>query len=254
MPAVILRRSLRLGLARTIDFLLPPQCAGCRIPIAQDSALCAECWGGIDFIGPPYCVTCGYPFPHDAGDGAECGACIARTPAFDRARAAMAYGEVPRTLILGFKHGDRIEATALYARWLAHAGAAFRAEADIVTCVPLHRGRLFRRRYNQSALLANRLARDWARPAIPDLVLRVRATRSQGGLNAGERRRNVAAAFAINPRHAAQLAGRNVVLVDDVLTTGATVEAVARVLRRGGAGAVNVLTLARVVRDWRNPI
>jgi ComF family protein len=167
---------------------------------------------------------------------------------FDRARAAFAYDDASRRLILPFKHADRTQATPWFGRWLARAAGELAADADIVAPVPLHRWRLFRRRYNQAALIALALAREAARPAIPDLLLRRRATRSQGRLSRAGRARNVAGAFAVNERHSARVTGRRVLLVDDVMTTGATVEACADVLKRAGAAAVDVATLARVVR------
>ena len=160
----------------------------------------------------------------------------------------MRYDEGSRGLVLGFKYADRTEGAAAYGAWLARAGAELAGEADLIVPVPLHWMRLFARRFNQAALLAQALGVETGLPVVPDLLLRRRHTPSQGRLSVDQRRRNVAGAFAVKGARAPRLAGRRVLLVDDVLTTGATVSACARTLRRGGAGAVDVLVLARVVR------
>jgi ComF family protein len=243
-------RVARRGAASALDLLLPPQCLKCRLPVDRQGLLCAECWRGVAFIGPPCCAVCGLPFAHDEGPEAICGACVKEPPSFARARAAMVYDAASRALVLGFKHGDRIEAAAPFGRWLARAGAEFLAEADLVVPVPLHRWRLWRRRYNQAALLARALARASALEVVPDLLVRRRATASQHQLSRAQRRLNVRGAFAVDRRRSARLEGARVVLVDDVLTTGATVGACTRALLGAGARSVDVLTLARVVR-WR---
>jgi ComF family protein len=240
----------RHGASSVLDLLLPPQCLQCRAPVDRQGLLCAECWRGVAFITPPYCAICGLPFAHDEGPEAICGACAEAAPRFQRARAAMVYDEASRALVLGFKHGDRTEAAAAFGHWLARAGAAFLAEADLIAPVPLHRWRLWRRRYNQAALLARALARASGVEVVADLLVRRRATASQHQLSRAERRLNVRGAFAVDRRRLSWLEGARVVLVDDVLTTGATVEACATTLLRAGAQSVDVLTLARVVR-WR---
>jgi ComF family protein len=228
-----------------LDLLLPPLCLSCREPVDAPAGLCAACWTGLDFIAAPHCITCGLPFDLPAATGLACAACIATPPAFDRARAALAYGDGSRDLVLPFKHADRTDAAPALARLLRQAGAELLATADLIAPVPLHRARLLRRRYNQAALLALELGWLADRPVVPDLLVRRRATPSQAGRGAAERRRNVAGAFIVRPGQA--VAGRRILLVDDVLTTGATVEACARTLRRAGAAGVDVLTLARVV-------
>jgi ComF family protein len=158
------------------------------------------------------------------------------------------YDDVSRGLVLGFKHADRTHAAPAYARWMARAGAELLTTADVIAPVPLHWSRLMARRYNQAALLGNALARLAGAPSVPDLLIRRRRTLSQGRLSRSERLRNVAGAFAVNRARLALVRGRRIVLVDDVLTTGATVSACAAVLRRAGAASVEVLALARVVR------
>jgi ComF family protein len=187
-------------------------------------------------------------------DAPLCGACAVEPPAFDRARAALRYDEGARSLILAFKHADRTDSAPAFGRWLARAGAELLAGADLIAPVPLHRWRLLKRGYNQAAILARALAREAGVALVPDLLQRRRATPSQQGLSGQARLANVTpAAFRPHPWHKARLDGRRVVLVDDVMTTGATVGACAQVLRRAGAAEVDVLTLARVVRDASTP-
>jgi ComF family protein len=235
-----------------LDSVLPPLCLGCSEIVETPGALCAACWQSFSFVAPPYCARCAAPFAQDPGRSALCGVCLARPPRYRRARAALIYDTRSRRLLLPFKHGDRTDLARACGRWMARAGSELLAEADLVAPVPLHWRRLFTRRYNQAQLLARVAVREAAvgtRPRLaPDLLRRRRWTGSQSGLRAQERRGNVRQAFDIHPRWLAEVAGKTVLLVDDVLTTGATVEACARVLQRGGARHVDVLTLARVVR------
>lgn len=241
------------GLSRLgLNALLPPRCLSCGVTVHTPGALCSICWEGMDFLGPPSCACCGLPFAYDLGAEALCGACSREPPAFDRARAVLRYDDHSRKLVLGFKYADRTEGAPAYGQWLARAGAELLRDADLIAPVPLHWFRLFTRRYNQAALLAHGLGRHLGRHStasvVPDLLERRRRTRPQGRLSASARRRNVAGAFAVKPGHASLIEGRRVLLIDDVLTTGATVSACAKALRRGGAAAVDVLVLARVVR------
>ncbi len=230
-----------------LDALLPPRCLACIEPVDVPGRLCPECWSSADFIVPPYCAACGFPFDFDEGPGALCGPCVAHQPAFDRARSALCYDGVGRDLVLGFKHGDRTHAAPALAAWMARAGHELLADADAVAPVPLHRLRLFARRYNQAALLAQAMARRAAVPFVADLLARTRATASQAGRSRHARFENVHGAFAVRPARRAQVTGRRIVLVDDVMTTGATAAACAAALKRAGARRVDVLTLARVV-------
>ena len=244
-------------LQRILDLLLPPRCLACGGLVERQGALCAPCWAAITFVADPLCRCCGLPFAFDpesdapglAGAALDCGACLAEPPPFARARAVMRYDDASRPLLLGFKHGDRTEAAPPFAAWMARSGAELLAEAELIAPVPLHWRRLVARRYNQAALLSGSLAGCGGIPALPDLLLRRRPTPSQGRLSRAERQRNVAGAFAVNPRRAAALRGRRLLLVDDVMTTGATVSACARVALRAGAAAVDVLVLARALRD-----
>jgi len=231
-----------------LNAVLPVRCLGCGAEIDASGALCPSCWAEIEFIGPPQCACCGLPFEVDPGEGALCGACVARRPPYARARAVFRYDERSRRLILAFKHGDRLHGARAFGRWMARAGSALLEQASLIAPVPLHWTRLFSRRYNQAAVLAQAVGRASSIDVVPDILVRRRRTPSQGGLNAGERHRNVSGAFALNPRFAKHVKERRVLLIDDVFTTGATVGACSRVLLRAGAEAVDVLTLARVVR------
>ena len=235
-----------------LDSVLPPLCLGCGEIVETAGALCAGCWQGFSFIAAPQCARCGDPFAEDLGEGALCATCLARPPKFRRARAALAYDAHSRRLVLPFKHGDRTDVARACGGWMARAGTNLLAEADLIAPVPLHWRRLLARRYNQAQLLACAAVRAASLAPegrlAPDLLRRRRWTGSQAGLRARERRRTVREAFDIHPRWAGEVAGKTVLLVDDVLTTGATAEACARVLQRGGVRHVDVLTLARVVR------
>jgi ComF family protein len=229
--------------------MLPPRCLACGEVVADDGVLCAACWKGITFLGPPHCARCGLPFEYPDQHGALCGACAGDPPSFERARSMLRYDDASRGLILAFKHGDRTHAAPAFGRWMRRAGAELLADADLLVPVPLHWTRLLMRRYNQAALLAQAIRRAGGPPGAVDLLVRRRRTPSQGQLGRDARRRNVGGAFAL--RRGADVAGKRVVLVDDVLTTGATVGECARILKRAGAARVDVLTLARAGRETK---
>jgi ComF family protein len=230
-----------------IDAVLPPLCLSCGALVAEPGALCPACWERIGFLARPHCEACGHPFEIDVGEAALCGHCLAQAPLWRRARAVFRYDDCSKALVLRFKHGDRLEGAHSFARWMARAGAELVADADVIVPVPLHRFRLLARRYNQAALLAVALGKLAGKAVEPDLLLRRRRTPAQGHLNREERRRNVKGAFAVRERKLPLIAGKTVLLVDDVFTTGATVAECARVLTKAGAVSVDVLTLGRVV-------
>jgi ComF family protein len=242
-PAQLVRAAMRV----VVDFALPPRCAGCGAITAEQGTFCYGCWSGLDLLGPPCCARCALPFEH-AGDGAaECGACLADPPAFDRLRAAVAYGELARKVALKLKYGRKPGVADTMAGFmLRHVDAA----AQPLLCpVPLHRWRIWRRGYNQSALIAAALARRRPLEVAPDLLLRTRRTPPLKGMSPAQRRQAVRGAFQVNPRRTAAVKGRNILLIDDIFTSGATAGACARILKRGGAAEVAVLCWARVLRD-----
>ena len=238
-----------------LDFIFPPLCAACRAPVAKAHNLCARCWGRIAFLSEPLCAVCGFPFEFDVGPETLCAACRQRLPAFDRARSLMRYDDASRDPILSFKRGDRLDLVPAFARWVLAAGWELIEKADVVVPVPLHRWRLWQRRYNQSALIARSLGKLAGKPVDCFALVRTRATASQGDMpSAAARRRNVQGAFRVVPERAGSIREKSVLLVDDVFTTGSTIEACWRTLKRAGAARVFVLTLARVVRPVTKPI
>src|SRR4051812_11033005 len=237
--------ALRAAARGGLDLLLPPD-AFDGGPRPLTTGLSAAAWARIEFLEAPVCDGCGIPFPYDMGEGALCPACHASPRAFARARSACLYDEHSRDLILKLKHGDRIDLGGLFARWLSRAAADLIEGADCIAPVPLHPYRLFTRRYNQCAEIARPLARLTGRPYAPDLLVRRRATDSQGGKSGRGRKLNVKGAFEGPAGKRDRVEGRRVLLIDDVLTTGATAEACARVLLSAGAAAVDVATVARV--------
>ena len=240
---------LRTVLAACADLVVPPCCLVCRARVAAHHALCAGCWRQVHFIRPPLCDVLGIPLPFDTGGRTVSAAAVAHPPAYGRARAVAHYSGAMRTLVHQLKYADRHDARTLLGRWLAEAGRELLPEADAIVPVPLSRLRLMQRQFNQAALLAGELARQTGIPMHPLVINRVRSTRSQVGMTREQRRRNVAGAFRV-PEHArAGLRGRHVLLIDDVITTGATVDACVRTLRRAGAARVDVLALALVTNE-----
>jgi ComF family protein len=238
-----------------LNLLFPPLCMVCREQVGMASSLCAACWQKIGFLDGPCCECCGLPFEFDPGPGTLCATCLARPPAFDRARAVMRYDEASKAPILALKHADRLDHVPGFARWLMRVGRVLLDEADVIIPVPLHGRRLWARRYNQAAELARALSRLSGKPAQNRVLLRAKPTQSQGEMpSAQARRRNVQGVFAVEAKMRPLVYGKVVLLIDDVLTTGATVEACARALKRAGTQKVHVLALARVVRPLSSDI
>ncbi len=233
---------------RVLDVLLPPQCLACSIMVDQPGALCCDCWGKINFLGPPQCAACGLTFEYDPGEGVLCGPCTQQYPVFRRARAAMRYDDASRGLILSFKHGDRTDMAPAFGRWMVRTGKELIADADLLVPVPLHWGRLFSRRYNQAAMLCGEVGRLTGLDVSPDTLVRIRPTPPQGKLSPTARQANIRGAFRVKKSRASGIRGLRILLIDDVMTTGATVSACAGELLKAGAGAVDVLTMARVSR------
>ncbi|MGU9978548.1 ComF family protein [Phreatobacter sp. HK31-P] len=246
-PAIPVRRRLAAGASRALDWLLPPLCLACRNPVGSHHALCPHCWKGVAFITAPVCERLGTPLAFDLGPGALSPEAIANPPAFDRARAVFRFDEVGRALIHGLKYGDRLEVAVALSGWMAVAGREMLADADALVPVPLHWTRLVARRFNQAAELTRHLSQRTGIANEAMLLKRVRRTRHQVGLTRAQRLDNVTGAFRIAEDRKGWVRGKRVVLVDDVLTTGATIEACCRVFRRAGAARIDVLTAARVV-------
>ena len=240
----------RLG-RRVIDFLAPPKCLVCHDAVLEPASLCLSCWAHLRFIDAPVCNVLGIPFAYDQGEGAISPAALADPPPWDRARAAVAYDEASRGIVQSLKYRDTLEAGLLMARLMARAGRQVIQEADIIIPVPLHRFRLWNRRFNQAAFLSQQLSRQFAKPYLTDVLLRTKTSRSQVGLSFDERRKNVAKVFHATPKGASRLAGRRILLVDDVLTTGATAGSCVAVLKRAGAANVDVLAFALVLDPKR---
>ncbi len=242
MQKVIFKRFL----SAAVDVVLPPQSL---LELGLRGQNLGEAGTSITFLDEPCCASCGFPFAYDVGAGAECGDCLARPPAYDKARAAFIYDEVSRRSVLAFKHGGRTENLKTFAAHMRRVGRTSWPKADFIIPVPLHPSRLIKRKFNQSALLASKLSRLTGVPFMPDILFRTRATPSQGAQTAAGRRRNVQGAFNVPAKVKPLLKGRHVVLIDDVMTTGATLNACARTLRRAGASYIDVITLARSVRQ-----
>ncbi len=236
------------GLEKLRDLILPPSCLLCAARVESHACLCSSCWRRADFITKPRCEVLGVPFAHEWPEGTQSRLSRIFPPAYDRARAVLRYdSEIGRPLVLRMKYADRPEIALRVALWMARASADLLPQTDMIAPVPLHWRRLFWRRFNQASELARYLAAVSGRHFCPQLLLRVRPTPSQIGLGRAARRRNVRGAFEVEAAWRGRLKGKSVLLVDDVMTSGATMESCARVLRRAGAGEVNVVTLARVV-------
>ena len=231
------------------DLIIPPACLACQEPLGAHDAVCASCWSGIDFIRAPLCDRLGLPMPFDTGGRMISAAAAAAPPTYDRARAVAHYAGAMREMVLAFKYGDTHNAHKLFGRWLTSAGAELVETCDVITPVPMHPRRLLARRFNQAAILARELARTSRCRYRPQLIRRVRQTSAQVGLTRDQRRRNLAGAFQVPDRQRRHIDGRRILLVDDVITTGSTLNACARSLRRAGATHVDALALAIVTNE-----
>lgn len=232
-----------------VNLILPPLCVVSGKVVERQGMIAPDAWWNLRFIGDPACSCCGIPFDYKIEEAMQCADCLARPPEYDRARAALVYDEGSKPVILGFKHADKTHNLRAFSPWLAQAGADLLQGADYVMPVPLHFWRLVRRRYNQAALLARDVGERSGVPCLTQALLRARPTKSQGHMRFAERRKNVSGAFMVDPAYAERLNGAHIVLVDDVYTTGATVNECARVLKKAGAARVDVLTIARVVKE-----
>src|SRR5438093_9409756 len=236
-----------------LDIALRTLCVACREPV-DGEGVCAECWAKLSFIEPPYCPRLGIPFVYDPGPDMLSMEAIASPPAYQRARAAVRYDDVARTLVHALKYQDRTDLAPAMGRWMARAGGELLTGADMLVPVPLHWRRGWSRRYNQSGALARVIGQQSGVKVAAEALRRVRATEQQIGLSRAQRAENVQGAFKVAADRMADIQGRRVVLIDDVLTSGATTDACARALLRAKAAQVDVLVFARVVDSHRAPI
>lgn len=244
-PDSLARQALR-GL---LDTLYPPHCLACSAAVRRAGDLCAACWAETPFIDALACDACGTPLPGPLEDApVHCDDCLTLARPWSHGRAALAYSGTARRLVLALKHGDRHDIAAPAARWLAPRCAGLIRPDTLIAPVPLHPMRLFQRRFNQSALLATALARELARPCCPDLLRRIRATGTQDHRSRDGRFANLQGAIAAHPKRAARITGRHILLVDDVMTSGATLAAAAEACFEAGADHVDVAVMARVAR------
>jgi ComF family protein len=231
------------------DSVYPPRCLSCQEETLEPSGLCAACWAETGFIAGLTCSVCGTPIAGQSRGNETCDTCLQSPPAFRAGKAALLYEGGGRKLALALKHGDRLDMVRPLAAWMSRAGAELIAASDLVAPVPLHWRRLLKRKYNQSSELARLVAANGGKLWIPDLLVRRRATPSQDGLDRAARFANQAGAFVLHRRHASSVAGKRLLLIDDVMTTGATLSACADACLAGGAEQVDVLVLARVARE-----
>lgn len=237
------------ALKTVIDFILPPRCIVTGDIVDNQGMLSPKAWTALTFISDPQCQKCGVPFEFDVGNSlSTCVKCLDKPPTYHQARSALVYDDASRDLVLAFKHGDKTHYITGFLPWLKRAGQDLIKVSDIVMPVPLHQVRLIQRRYNQAGIIAKYLAKDCDKTLMLDGLERVRSTPPQGFMNATERQKNVRRAFAVRLKHRMAIQGRTILLIDDVLTTGATIEECTQTLMAAGAKAVNVLTLTRTIR------
>ena len=234
-----------------VDVVTPPQCLACRGDVLQGASLCTVCWQKLTYLEEPVCDVLGTPFAYDEGPGALSAAALADPPHWDRGRAAVLFDDAAKGLVHALKYRDVSEAGLFMARMMVRAGRDLVAEADIVLPVPLHRSRLWKRRFNQAAFLAKPIAESGAKTMAIDILVRNRATQQQVGLKADARRKNVRKAFEVPFEKLALISGKTILLIDDVRTTGATLSACSEVLKKAGAARVYVLTFALVKEPHR---
>jgi ComF family protein len=239
-----------MGMQGALQLLYPPQCISCSAPVQSDFGLCADCWRETSFIAGLVCDKCGLPLPgQDADERVLCDDCMTTARPWDRGRAALIYSGNGRNLVLALKHGDRMDLARPAAAWMTKAAHPILQPGMLVVPIPLHWMRLFRRRYNQAALLSRAIARTAGLEHCPDVLIRRRSTGNQDGKTRDARFANLIGAFAVSKTREGRVRDRDILLVDDVMTSGATFSVATEVLFAAGARSVSVLGLARVAKD-----
>lgn len=234
--------------SKLIDLLMPPRCLSCGVHVDEPHNVCGGCWSKLTFIAQPYCVTCGVTMPESASPEAECLECIEHPPPYAKARAALEYNEHSTSLITRFKYSDQLQLAPLLTRWMEAVGKTLLMQADMIVPVPLHWTRLFTRKYNQAAILAQMLSKHSGKIYAPELLKRTRRTPPQARLTKSQRLKNVQGAFQLHKQAKKEdVKDKTILLVDDVMTTGATIRACSKILKKSGAKKVFVLTAARTV-------
>lgn len=232
-----------------LDIILPPRCAGTGEIVGIQGAVSPEFWAELQFIEKPFCKICGLPFSFDAGEEMLCANCLDVSPYFDQTRAAVIYNDASRKIILSFKFSDKTHYIKTFVPWMLRAGTELIKESDYIVPVPLHCKKLRQRLFNQSALLAQEIAKRSEKIYLAEGLVRARNTVPQKGLNKKERLSNVSGAFEVNKKHLKEIKDKTILLIDDVFTTGATLNECAKALKNSGASKVYILTIARVTKE-----
>lgn len=243
----MLKSLIRPTTNRLLDILYPPLCIACRGNVHENGNICAKCWGDISFISDPQCNICGFPFDFEISKGTICPGCMQNEPSFSKSRSVFLYDEASRGMITSFKYNDIIENRAAYARWMARVGADMLNEADLIIPVPLHFSKLVLRKYNQAALLAHELAKIVHKQVLVSAITRKKYTKPQAGFSRKARFKNISGAFKVNPKYISILKDKKILLIDDVMTTGATAEECTKTLLKEKVARVEVLTLAKTI-------
>lgn len=238
---------LKAATNKVMNLLLPPRCISCGELVNDVGSLCGKCWAEIDFINEPLCISCGYPLEPTAGKNSICGHCIMEEPPYKAGRSVFCYNDKSKSLILDFKYSDKIQSAKRYATWMLNSAKDLIEDSDYIVPVPLHWRRLVERRYNQAAIISNEIAKISGKKVLSQGLIRKKYTPPQVSLTRKQRLKNVKGAFAVNPRLAERIKGKKLVLVDDVMTTGATINECVEILNKAGAAAVFVVTLGRTV-------
>ena len=240
---------MRMILKVMLNLIVPPRCPISGELVGETGQLSPDVWKDIHFISDPYCTSCGVPFAVELGEDMhiECASCLAHPPEYDQARAGVVYDDLTRQLVLRYKHGDHLYLTRSFIPWMEMVGADLVERADMIVPVPLHWTRLLKRRYNQAGLLAKALADKYTKLYAPFALKRVKATAPQGQRKAKDRHVNVKQAFKTSPKY--NVEGKTILLIDDVMTSGATVNECAKILKAAGAEEVNILAVARAVKS-----